>query len=211
MNTATMNNHGSVRQRGGVAAQQRGLLPELLPLVEHLCELLELGLESHEAVGVHRAHPVEVLAELAEAAEVGRVHELHPHAMPRRQLLLHLVEHVLLVRAGKPFPRLVPAPVKRHHPRVRLSVHEPAVGQLVQVVRVVAVEEVARHGHVGAYRDAQQRVPQPDDVHILRTLVILIPAFISMHARVQSVLAAADLSALIGPRHPVLLTVKTKL
>ncbi|KAG0544369.1 hypothetical protein BDA96_02G269400 [Sorghum bicolor] len=63
------------------------------------------------------------------------------------------------MRTRVPLPRLVPAPVERHHPCVRLGVHEPAVGRLVQVVRVAAVEEVARHGHVGAYRDA--RVPQP--------------------------------------------------
>ena len=40
------------------------------------------------------------------------------------------------------------------------------VGRLVEVVGVVAVEGVAGHGEVGGDGDAQQRVPEPDDVHV---------------------------------------------
>jgi hypothetical protein len=146
--------------------------PELLPLVEEVPKMHQLPVQAGNAVGVEGAHLVEVAGGVAEAAEVGRVHELHRHAVPRRELVLELVEHQLLVLARVRRPRLpVPVPVERHRPRARLRVHEPAVGPLVQVVRVVAVELVARHGDVGGHRHAQQRVPEPDDVQVLRHTV----------------------------------------
>jgi hypothetical protein len=153
----------SVREHGGVA----GL--ELLPLVKDAAEPLELGLEPDEAVGVECAQLVEVhdlLLPLEEPAEVCRVHELRRHAVRHGQVARQLLDQVLLVLPGEPLPRLVPSLVEGHRPGAGLGVHEPAVGALVQVVGVVAVEGVGGHGEVYGDGDAQQRVPEPDDVHV---------------------------------------------
>uniref|UniRef100_A0A8R7P9S9 Uncharacterized protein n=1 Tax=Triticum urartu TaxID=4572 RepID=A0A8R7P9S9_TRIUA len=156
----------SVSERGAVGAEQLLLGLEPLPLVEHAGEILQLVPQPDDAVGVERAQLAEVHAGLAPPAQVLGVDELHRHAVPRRQLVLHLVEHELVVLPRVPGPRRVPVREEGQRPRPRLGVEEPAVGRLVEVVGVVAVEPVAVERDVGAHRDAQQRVPEPHDVHV---------------------------------------------
>ena len=157
----------SVRNKSGAVVAGGGL--ELIPLVEDGAQLVHLVLEPQDAVGMEGAELVEVLLlplAVAEGAEVGGVDELQRDAKPRRQLVLDLLEHVLRLVAREQGPGLVPDAVELGRPRAGPGVHQPGVGALVQVVGVVAAEPVARHGHVRRHRDAQQRVPEPHDVHV---------------------------------------------
>jgi len=126
--------------------------------------------EAGAAVGVHGGHPAQVAAQLAEAAAVGRVEELHPHADLPGQRRLHLRQDVLLVGPRRELaPRRPPPPVELHRPVLGPDVQEAAVGQVAQAVRV-AVEVVAGDGDVRRDRDVPHRVPEPQDVNVLNQI-----------------------------------------
>lgn len=139
----------------------------VLPDVEDAAEVVELGPESDAAVGVERADLVEVLAELAEAADVCGVEELDGEVELGDHLVLDEVEHVLLVLPEEAPSALLPGAVEVDGERRGAHEEEAAVGEVAQAVGV-ADEDVAGDGDVGGHGDVPERVPEPHHVHVLQ-------------------------------------------
>jgi hypothetical protein len=123
---------------------------------------------------VHGGHPVHVAGELAEAAAVLGVEELHPHAEPPAQPALPVIQDALLVGPRRELAaQRPPLPVELHRPVRGPDVQEAAVGVVAQAVRV-AVEVVAGDGDVRRDHDVPHRVPEPHDVDVLGHIVIIL-------------------------------------
>lgn len=139
----------------------------VLPIRGDVLEVMHLVLQPHAAVGVHGADLVEMVLEVAEAADVLRLQRLDPGPDLADELVLDLVEHHLLDRvAVEPRPRRPPVPDHLDAPVRRLHVVEPDV--------VLAVQERRRHlgvvqraAHVGVDGDALERVAKPQYVGVL--------------------------------------------
>jgi hypothetical protein len=143
----------------------------VLPDVEDGAEVVELGHEADAAVGVQRADLVEVLAELAEAADVGGVEELDGDAELGDHVALDEVEHVLLVPAEEAPPAALPRAVEGEGGLRGAHEEEAAVGEVAEAVGV-ADEHVAGDGDVGRHGDVAERVAEPHHVHVLHAVYI---------------------------------------
>jgi hypothetical protein len=132
-------------------------------------QVVELGLEADAAVGVERADLVEVLAELAEAADVGGVEELDGGAELGDHVALDEVEHVLLVPPEEAPPPALPRPVEGDGGLRRAHEQEAAVGEIAHSVGV-ADEHVAGDGDVRRHGEVPERVAEPHHVHVLHAV-----------------------------------------
>jgi hypothetical protein len=141
-------------------------LPIRAPLLQQVAEVVQLGAQADAAVGVHGVERVEVAGVVAEAGVVFRVEELDAQAARGQQLHLDLVQHLLLVLPRERLPRGVPRLERAHRAPARLGVQEPRVGQVHRAVRVAEVE-VRRGHHVRRHRHPLERVPEPQNVHVL--------------------------------------------
>ena len=153
-----------------VLGRAGGVVP---PDVEDPPEVVELGAEADAAVGVERADLVEVLAELAEAADVGGVEELDGEVELGGHVVLDEVEHVLLVLPEEAPPPLLPRAVEVDGLGRRPHEEEAAVGEVAQAVGVAHVH-VAGNGDVRRHGDVAERVTEPHHVNVLRAIIMYI-------------------------------------